>query len=55
MCSNFGFNHHPGRPPCALESHWYYTVVRWIAWLRLRFVTRSSQIIAPRSQPRRPL
>ena len=54
MCSNFGFNHHPEGPPCALESHWYYTLVRWYAWLRLRFVTKSSQIIAQSSRSRRP-
>jgi hypothetical protein len=34
MCSNFGFNNHPGRPPCALESHWYYLAVRAYNWLR---------------------
>ena len=36
MCSNFGFNHHPGRPPAALESSWYSFLVRLLARLRRR-------------------
>jgi hypothetical protein len=37
-----------------MESHWYFTLVRWIAWLRLRFVTKSSQITGQSSRPNRP-
>ena len=33
MCSNFGFNHHPGRPPCALESRWFTLAYRFFLLL----------------------
>ena len=36
MCSNFGFNHHPGRPPCALESRWYTLAFRFYYWLQFK-------------------
>ena len=36
MCSNFGFNHHPGRPPCALESRWFTLAFRFYYWLQFK-------------------
>ena len=36
MCSNFGFNMHPGRKPAALQWEWYNFVMRLIARVRER-------------------
>ncbi len=34
MCSNFGFNLHPGRAPAAVESHWRSVLLRMLAFFR---------------------
>lgn len=44
MCSNFGFNHHPGRPPCALESRWYSFAVRFVNWLKWQYRYRTVRL-----------
>jgi hypothetical protein len=51
MCSNFGFNHHPGRAPCALETSWYAGLVRFVAYLRSKIRRRALKL---RSTPTRP-
>ena len=34
MCSNFGMNLHPGRPPAAIENRVYQVISNWIARVR---------------------
>lgn len=41
MCSNFGFNMHPGRKPCALQWQWYTFVMRLSGKLRRRFFPKA--------------
>ena len=36
MCSNFGLNLHPGRPPAELENRVYRIVRGWLEWIRRR-------------------
>ena len=36
MCSNFGFNMHPGRKPAALQWEWYNFAMRLYAKVRER-------------------
>lgn len=36
MCSNFGFNPHPGRPPCVIQQQWYDSLQRLIAFVRCK-------------------
>lgn len=43
MCSNFGLNLHPDRPPCAVQWQWYHLALR----LRDRFA-RSFPALARR-------
>lgn len=35
MCSNFGLNLHPHRPPAEIESRVYYFFIRWLFRVRL--------------------
>ena len=37
MCSNFGFNHHPGRPPAALETRWYNAILNLYFFFRRKY------------------
>lgn len=40
MCSNFGLNLHPGRPPAAIENRAYRVITDWIARVRLFLLRR---------------
>jgi hypothetical protein len=51
MCSNFGFNPHPGRTPCELESQWYSLFMRLCAFLRSKFRARPLKLEASDNRP----
>ena len=51
MCSNFGFNHHPGSTPCELESQWYGLFKRFFAYLRSKFRARPMTLEASDKRP----
>jgi hypothetical protein len=42
MCSNFGLNHNPEGPPCALETRWYSLALRLYYWLQWKLRRRPS-------------
>jgi len=43
MCSNFGLNLHPDRPPAAIENSVYRIISRWVARIRAVFQRRRMQ------------
>lgn len=47
MCSNFGWNWHPGRPPCALQSWWYSLAIK----LRNKFFPKSLKVYPAHKRP----
>jgi len=40
MCSHFGLNHHPGRPPAIIENRVYDVISRWISRIRMALYRR---------------
>jgi hypothetical protein len=58
MCGNFGFNPHPGRPPCVIQQQWYSGIRRMVAYLRRKLglvplkITRAPRDGRPRFSAR---
>jgi hypothetical protein len=51
MCSNFGFNLHPGRTPCAIETQWYSGLIRLFNYLRARFSRNRLKLQSVQTHP----
>ena len=51
MCSNFGFNLHPGRTPCELQKEWAALLKRLFVYLRSKFRDRPLTLEACDDRP----
>jgi hypothetical protein len=52
MCSNFGLNLHPDRPPCAVQWQWYRLALRVRDALVRRFPSLVRLLGVPPLEPR---